>query len=199
MDQALLSAAVGPVLRVYAWRQPALSFGYFMAWEGAAAAGEERLLVRRWTGGGIVHHGADFTWSLIVPAPEPLRRVPPALSYCMIHRALVEALTAVGMQVQQVPVDSPAATGGLCFTTPAPGDLLMDGRKIAGAAQRRCRHGLLHQGSVCGVSLPADFPRLLAAALAETVTPFPAAGVPASAAAELEHNRYATEAWLRRR
>src|SRR2546423_1117404 len=35
-----------------------------------------------------------------------------------------------------------------CFANPVRADVLLDGRKIAGAAQRRTTRGLLHQGSI---------------------------------------------------
>ena len=109
----------------------------------------------------------------------------PVESYIALHGALAEALRKTGQPVEQVPASAEVPAGGLCFTAPAPGDLILKGRKIAGAGQRRGRHGLLHQGSVCGVSLPDDFPVLLAAALAEEVQDFPPSLVPVAAAGEL--------------
>lgn len=199
MDEALLTAAELPVLRIYRWETPALSFGYFLSWQAAQEAGRGRVLVRRWTGGGMVEHGDDFTWSLIVPCGSPLSRIRPAESYRLIHDALGTALVKSGLAVEQVPASAPAPAGGWCFTAPAPGDLLVAGSKIAGAGQRRCRHGLLHQGSLCGVSLVKDFPRQLAAAMAERVQAFPASQLPAAAAEELVRSRYGTDSWLRRR
>src|SRR5688572_28350168 len=78
MDEALLTAAKVPVLRVYRWETPALSFGYFLSWQAAQEEGRGRVLIRRWTGGGLVEHGDDFTWSLIVPSGIPFSRTRPA-------------------------------------------------------------------------------------------------------------------------
>ena len=47
---------------------------------------------------------------------------------------------------------------------------MVDGRKIAGAAQRRTRLGLIHQGSVQNLRLPGDFGFRFAARLGEKVT-----------------------------
>lgn len=196
MDEALLTVAERPVLRIYRWEIPALSFGYFLAWQAAADVSGGRSLVRRWSGGGMVEHGEDFTWSLIVPSWAPLSRVRPVESYRLIHSALGTALEESGVAVEQVPASSPAPAGGWCFTAPAPGDLLVGERKIAGAGQRRCRHGLLHQGSLCGVSLPGDFPLKLAEAMAEMVKIFPPSQVPAAAADVLVRSRYGTDSWL---
>ena len=121
-------------------------------------------------------------------APETTDRAPSRLK-SQLYSAVV---------AEQVPASSPVPAGGLCFTAPAPGDLLVAGRKIAGAGQRRCRHGLLHQGSLCGVQLPEGFPLQLAVALAENVLPFPPSHVPAAAAEELVSSRYGSDSWLRR-
>ena len=100
-DEALLTSRQTsplPVLRLYRWDRPTLSFGYFMAEADARAAlhpGES--MVRRWTGGGLVHHANAFTWTLAIPHHEPFCRVPPAESYARLHRILAHVLTATGI------------------------------------------------------------------------------------------------------
>lgn len=195
-DEALLAGATGPVLRVYRWCRPAFSFGYFLPAADALAAAGDREPIRRWTGGGMVAHGDDFTWSLIIPTGEPAAAMRPAASYAAIHSALAQALLGAGIGIEQVPADATAPAGGLCFTAPAPGDLLIAGRKIAGAGQRRTRMGLLHQGSVCGTVLPDDFPQRLAASLAREVVCFRQEDFPESATAALVASRYGTPGWL---
>lgn len=195
-DEALLATVTTPVLRIYRWVRPAFSFGYFLPVADAQAAAGEREIVRRWTGGGMVPHGDDFTWSLIVPAGEPAARMRPAASYAAIHSALAQALLGAGIRIEQVPADAAAPAGGLCFTAPAPGDLLIGGRKIAGAGQRRTRLGLLHQGSVCGPPLPDDFPQRLADSLARNAVSFPESQFPGAATEALVAARYGTREWL---
>ena len=68
IDEALLETAVIPTIRFYRWRSPALSFGYFGKFSDVAIYAAERDLVRRWTGGGIVFHGDDLTYSIVIPA-----------------------------------------------------------------------------------------------------------------------------------
>ena len=199
LDEALLVETALPVLRVYRWAEPAVSFGYFLHWEEAASIARGRKFIRRWTGGGIVEHGEDFTWSLIMPASEAFSRVRPLESYVDLHGALAEAMRRAGLSVEQVSATTAAPTGGLCFTAPAPGDLMSGGRKIAGAGQRRCRSGLLHQGSVSGVTLPDEFPLILAGVLADEVREFPGAKLPVEVTGELVRNRYDTGSWQRRR
>jgi lipoate-protein ligase A len=198
VDQALLESADGPVLRFYRWAQPAVSFGYFLPFAGLERMARGREVVRRWTGGGIVDHGEDFTWSLIVPASHSVSRLRPVESYRAFHAAVLAALPAE-LGVMQVAADRPAPAAGRCMELPAPGDLLRHGKKIAGAGQRRCRHGLLHQGSICGVSPAENFPAKLAGALAASVFEFPSGGYPRVAAEVLVEQRYGTDAWLRKR
>ena len=54
IDEALLTAAGTPVLRVYHWAKKAVSFGYFERFQPVRAAYPDREIVRRWTGGGVV-------------------------------------------------------------------------------------------------------------------------------------------------
>ncbi len=92
LDEALLETCARPVLRIYRWDGPAVSFGYSQSLAEVRRAFPELPLVRRWTGGGIVEHGRDWTFSLIVPAGEPFAAVRPAESYRQIHEVIAAAL-----------------------------------------------------------------------------------------------------------
>ncbi len=179
VDEALLAEAArigSAVLRVYRWDQPTLSYGYFLREvEALAARRPDEEMVRRWTGGGIVHHEGAVTWSLAVPLQELFCQLRPAESYARLHESLAHCLTNAGLEeVHVVPATEPAPAGGLCAEAPAPGDLLRQGRKIAGAGQRRTRQGLLHQGIIFlpETELPIDFPQRLASALAGKISDF---------------------------
>lgn len=152
VDEWLLETADTPVLRVYRWAGDWASLGYF----GEIAVARRLFpgvdLVRRWTGGGMVDHRADWTYTLVVPRGAPLAEQRGAESYRQIHTALADALTAEGISAQVS--DGTLETGAVqCFENPVSYDLLAaDGHKLAGAGQRRSRHGLLHQGSVAGTT-----------------------------------------------
>jgi lipoate-protein ligase A len=197
VDEWLLRHSALPVLRVYRWARPAVSFGYFMKFAeiGPVVAGREP--VRRWTGGGIVEHGADWTYSLIVPASEKFARIPAAESYAEIHAQLAAALAGAGIGAVMSGAAGGSA-GGACFQNPVEHDVLVEGRKVAGAAQRRSRLGMLHQGSVLGVELPDDFAAQLAAVLGGEVTVGALDGAGLHGAEEIAASRYATNAWVRR-
>src|SRR3954462_12222332 len=72
IDEALLNCAPLPALRYYRWQRPAVSFGYFGSYAEVKNQSGDREIVRRWTGGGTVPHGDDLTYSIILPATDPL-------------------------------------------------------------------------------------------------------------------------------
>ncbi len=196
MDEALLAAISGPLLRVYRWERPAVSFGYFERWEPIRAAHSGRDPVRRWTGGGVVLHGEDFTYSLLIPHGRGAQEPGPANSYQIIHGALRRALGDAGI-ASEAASSSRDKISQACFENPVPHDVMVQGRKIAGAAQRRTRQGLIHQGSVQDIDLPENFGELFAARLAGAVR---AEAFDETAAAEkLAGEKYGTPAWLEMR
>ena len=197
IDEVLLQHAERPILRVYGWARPAVTFGYFERWEPVTAAFPCREWVRRWTGGGIVPHGEDWTYSLIVPRSDPFARVSAGESYRVIHELLGAAMRMQGVEAGVTPQAAPKVSQA-CFENPAQYDLLSAGQKIAGAAQRRSKFGMLHQGSVQGVAMPAGFAERLAGMLAQRVTLFEISADELAEAERLAEVKYATDGWNRK-
>ncbi len=158
-DEAMLQhvARLGsPILRTYAWEGKAVSLGYVQR-HTAAPAGF--AYVRRPTGGGVVYHDCDFTYSVAFPPDHWLNGLDRIRSYDWLNRSLQSALRGLGLPVELAQTEIPHSVERatmVCFTNPTRYDLLLDGRKIAGSAQRRTAEGLLHQGSVHfgGTGLP---------------------------------------------
>ena len=111
IDEALLETAVVPTIRFYRWRSPALSFGYFGKFSDVAIYAVERDLVRRWTGGGIVFHGDDLTYSIVIPASDPVFDESSIAIYEKIHRALCSALAGHTQGAELVRVANQVRTG----------------------------------------------------------------------------------------
>src|SRR5436853_7239892 len=86
IDEALLETAAVPTIRFYQWDHPALSFGYFGRFADVANHSNDRDHVRRWTGGGIVFHGDDLTYLVVVPASEQAFSESSISIYEKIHR-----------------------------------------------------------------------------------------------------------------
>jgi lipoate-protein ligase A len=150
LDEALLEAAPnlgGAVLRFYSWSERAASFGYFQRYAQVEALTALRPLVRRPTGGGLVAHDADWTYSLVFPATHGWYGLRAAQSYREAHSWVQKAFGRLGLAVELAPGRC-KSQAGQCFSGYEECDLLWRGRKIAGAAQRRTREGLLIQGSV---------------------------------------------------
>lgn len=148
VDEWLLETAECPVLRVYGWAGAWASLGYFGKIAVASDAFPGVELVRRWTGGGMVDHRADWTYTVVVPKGERLASTRGAASYGWIHGVLCDVLRREGVACR-VSAGEGETGAANCFENPVGHDLVRpDGRKLAGAGQRRSRVGLLHQGSV---------------------------------------------------
>ena len=194
VDEWLLETAEMPVLRVYGWLGDWGSVGYFGNLADARASFPGVEWVRRWTGGGTVDHRGDWTYTVVAPTGEMLADARGAESYRLLHAALAEVLVGGGIPAR---LSSGATETGAtaCFENPVSHDIVdAAGRKIAGAGQRRTKHGLLHQGSVAAVCDPAR----LAASLAESweMHEF---HPPADVISAKVRERYTQAAWTARR
>jgi lipoyl(octanoyl) transferase len=156
VDEALLEAMPRlqtPVLRFYSWSEPAASFGYFQKYSEVQRMTALRPLVRRPTAGGLVPHDADWTYSLAFPPIHEWYALTAIQSYERIHRWIQSSFTRLNIAAQLAPERRQAGVGQ-CFVGYEKFDLLWRGQKIAGAAQRRTRDGLLIQCSVQPPPLP---------------------------------------------
>ncbi len=150
LDEALLetvAARARPLLRFYAWTERAATFGYSQRYGEVEPLTPLRPLIRRPTGGGLVPHDADWTYSLVFPPDHWWYASRARESYERVHAWLRDAFGRLGVMTALAPAARQEAPG-TCFVGAEQHDLLWRGQKIAGAAQRRNRLGLLIQGSV---------------------------------------------------
>ena len=140
LDEALLESSTVPVLRFYSWQRPSISFGYFGKFADVSEFAPKRELVRRWTGGGIVFHGEDLTYSIIVPGRNRAGLPDSRRMYREVHLALCDALAASGTDATVVEQPPPSSSDA-CFASPVAADVMLNGQKIAGAAHRRNKLG----------------------------------------------------------
>lgn len=197
IDEALLDTATIPTLRCYRWDHPALSIGYFGKFAEVAGEVKARDIVRRWTGGGIVPHGDDLTYSLVAPGGDATAALGPLAIYSAVHSAIRDALAEAGTMAQLIRESAPKISDA-CFANPVRHDLIVDGRKIAGAAQRRTHRGLLQQGSIQLSALGKSFRDRFAALLGDEVEEGEMPPSLIARAAELTAQKYATGEWLHR-
>jgi lipoate-protein ligase A len=155
LDEALLESMprLGrPVLRFYGWTEPAATFGYFQKYAEVERATLLRPLIRRPTGGGIVPHDADWTYSFAFPPGHQWHSLKAGESYRRVHEWIQASFAKLNVPTELAPTRHPSLVTRHssigCFAGHEKFDLLWNGRKIAGAAQRRNKLGLLIQGSV---------------------------------------------------
>ena len=140
--------------RHYEWRTQAFTFGLSQAMDYIRAnlpPGGPFDLCRRPTGGGLVDHRNDWTYGLVIPRGHALFDAPATQAYRDVHAALAVAMQALGEPVALQETRHPTEEGPtICFERPELYDVLntATGLKIAGAAMKRNKHGLLLQGSI---------------------------------------------------
>lgn len=190
LDHALLLRAAShdeAVLRIYAWTRPTISFGMHerarLTPETVAAHGIDA--VRRPTGGRALLHHREVTYSVTAPVVG----LGLAESYGAINAILLRALGRLGVAatVAAPRTRTPTPDGIPCFAEPNAGEIVVDGRKLVGSAQRRDAQALLQHGSIL---LDDDQPTI--AALRG-----PAASVPAAATLNAALGRAVTYAEVR--
>lgn len=146
-----------PVFRLYGWEPATLSLGRFQkgreVLDPARCAREGVPVVRRITGGGVIYHAAELTYA-IVCAP---RHIPAAASVKESFRVLTSFLLRfygkLGLAPRYAADIVPAGTRlgertPFCFAGRESYDILIDGRKVGGNAQRRLRDAIFQHGSI---------------------------------------------------
>lgn len=151
-----------PCLRFYRWERPAVTCGYFQNVGEIAGRFKDMEIVRRLTGGGLVVHGEDLTFSLTLADSHPFFKGNVKDSYLRVSEAL-----RLGLKPHYPELDyadcrntlSPRGRGErICFDQPACYDLLLGKRKVAGSSQRHSDGAVLYQSSLF---LPADAPAVV--------------------------------------
>jgi lipoate-protein ligase A len=156
-DEVLMQSAVAGLasLRFYGWSPATLSFGYF---QPARLRHEDPLLtnlpwVRRPSGGATLIHDREVTYALALPAGAPWQTGEPWMR--RMHEVIASALSALGVTARpHIPSLNDESSGFLCFRHFTAGDLLIDGVKVVGSAQRRHRGALLQHGAILLAASP---------------------------------------------
>lgn len=166
-DASLIDAVPhkSAVFRHYDWSEPAITFGYTQRIKEVKTVTPDNIrLCRRITGGGIVDHRRDWTYALALHPQLAAAQIPATELYETIHNCIQKALATQAIETQLAPCPracgnapvKPPAGPGQCFVLPVANDVMHpDGRKIAGAAMKRTRQGILIQGSIDRNALPA--------------------------------------------
>lgn len=209
-EQTVRARQDGATLRFYNWTPgPAVTFGYAQfvseVRQTLQAQNFTGSYVRRPTGGGVVFHGEDLTFSLVFQSAAR-----PVEIYQQLHGFILAALTQTGVAARALNTVLPASAyapsvnhqASACFIRPVANDLLTpDGQKMLGGAIRRFGTTVLYQGSLQRASARTN--PLFKRAVIEGVRQFLAADLrPAFCAPEdlraarnLARTQYHTPAW----
>ncbi|OGR41757.1 MAG: hypothetical protein A2X35_12860 [Elusimicrobia bacterium GWA2_61_42] len=212
-DEALCETMPAPyLLRFYNWAGPGVTFGYSQRRKAvaeaiAAAACPITDVTRRPTGGGIVFHQTDLTFSFIFPSPGAYFE--PGKTYDRLHRAINAEYARLGItfdllneKTKDYAVNDPVMN---CFAKPVNMDILYNGKKVLGGALRKFGDYMLYQASFQAPDArdnAATHRNAVIKALgAEFGLQWEAAAMPEAArarAAEIAEGKYRTSAWNER-
>lgn len=168
-DEAMLAAAQ-PAARLYGWRPACVSLGRAQT-EGQVdldAARDGGLdVVRRATGGGaILHNESEVTYAIVLPLDHPGLPRDIAGSFAFLSAGVVAALRHLGLpaEIESVP-DNTRET--LCYVRKQGTNVMVNGRKISGGAQRRTDRAVLQHGTIIVERDEARMARIFRTPLAE--------------------------------
>ncbi len=141
-----------PVLRLYRWTPPAVSYGYHQQeddFDAAAIAARGYGLVRRPTGGRAILHADELTYAVVGDAAGPLFGDSLHTAYAAINEALLGFVRGLGLVPDVSDGESLAeARSAVCFASAGRHEITVGGRKLIGSAQRRLAGGFLQHGSI---------------------------------------------------
>lgn len=144
-----------PTLRFFRWQPFCISLGYHqdageVDLDKCRAAGFD--VARRPTAGRAILHAEELTYSVMIPAAHPWYEILPLDLYKKISEALVSGLALLGAPVKFAPGERMQQEGRplrmSCFASAARNEVIAEGKKVVGSAQRRFREGVLQHGSI---------------------------------------------------
>lgn len=149
-DEALLAEGA-PVVRLYQWRPACVSLGRAQTEADVdldAVRAEGLDLVWRATGGGaILHNDEEITYAVVLPLDHPgLPRDIPG-TFATMSAGVVEALRMLGLPAEIESVTDNTRES-LCYVRKQGTNVMVNGRKISGGAQRRSDKAVLQHGTV---------------------------------------------------
>ena len=156
------------IIHLYQWKTDSLTYGHFIdpsKFLDLAAVERRGLdLAKRPTGGGMIFHLWDYAFSVLVPATHSAFSLNTLDNYKFINQAVIGAIQRLRTHSEEIkllpqePVPLDAASAHFCMAKATRYDVMINGKKVGGAAQRRTKKGYLHQGTI---SLQAPDPEYL--------------------------------------
>jgi len=227
VDEAILRNAVElgkPTLRFYRWNEPTLSLGYFQKVDDRQrhTASLDCACVRRASGGGAIMHDRELTYSFVAPVRDS-RSEETTRWFDLFHETLIEVLATwdIDAHLSGKPQTRSSEEPFLCFQRRHEVDVIVDGHKICGSAQRRHQVAVLQHGSVILQQSPSApellgleeitgqeisfetlvnrWQRHLKDRFGSTYTPGPITDKEVESAQQIESSKFAHPDWTRKR
>ncbi|MGR3302438.1 MAG: lipoate--protein ligase family protein [Candidatus Scalindua sp.] len=167
IDEALTKKCIDSedrptAIRFYTWKEASCSIGYFQKMKDVLKTPNNKRIpvVRRPTGGGIVYHGNDITFSIIKRRIQSNRQDDITSFYKLIGESLLRGLERLGFTCtfylpeeeshrsaqEGKSLNNRLSQQSFCSVTPAKYDIMLAGSKVAGYAARRSQGTVLCQG-----------------------------------------------------
>lgn len=151
------------VLRFYDWVNDSATYGYFtdpFQYLNQSEMRRKKLeIARRSTGGGIIFHLSDLTFSVFIPSNHPNFSVNTLENYKFINSLVLQSVQPLSKNCLGLLAVNNAKenNSNFCMAAPTIFDVMIGKRKVAGGAQRRTNKGFLHQGSISLALPPKSF------------------------------------------
>ena len=166
------------ILRFYRWSSPSATYGYFLNplkhvkgemiedKNSFKSITQDFHLARRPTGGGMLFHLWDMTFSILIPADHPSYSVNTLENYAFVNQMVLKSIESFSSGLKPYLLKEDCLNQKECFpdfcmAKPILNDVMIEGLKVSGGAQRRTRNGFLHQGTISILKPDADFLFLL--------------------------------------
>ncbi|MBU0503252.1 MAG: lipoate--protein ligase family protein [Candidatus Omnitrophica bacterium] len=156
IDEAIareqLVAGELPTLRFYGWNPASFSLGYFQdaskVLDIPRCAKEKTHFVRRFTGGEVIFHDQELTYSLSFPRPAASSFNSVKDSFKINSSFILETYRKLGLDAGFTSQGSAGGSGALCFESCEEYDIMVRGKKLGGSSQRRIKNIIFQHGSI---------------------------------------------------
>ncbi|MCX6353318.1 MAG: biotin/lipoate A/B protein ligase family protein [Candidatus Aureabacteria bacterium] len=165
LDETLLDSycdrGAPPTLRIYGWHPPAFSIGYFqdprVNLDLDQCERHKIAVVRRMTGGAVLFHFHDISYSIVCTLSDLRINYPIKYSYEILSSFLINLYRYLGLEPSFALQADPALRHTLrmlnskpefCQATTEMHDIVIGNKKIGGNAQRRRNNVILQHGSI---------------------------------------------------
>lgn len=151
IDEAILShfeKDMLPILRLYCWEKGSMTIGASQKISEYQYL-ENKKIAKRVTGGGVLFHGHDISYSLILSA-QSINHLDVKKSYEYICRFVFNFYSKLRLNPVYAKDDTAIvlSNDAYCQIGFEAYDILVNGKKIGGNAQRRTRKAIFQHGSI---------------------------------------------------